>query len=609
MDKERVRKMLPEQPPRGLRGWALENCEDDLGPQYVTFRSETVPVYPDLREIMEYNSMAPRRKRRAAMCSCLACGEDFVTEVLPGAMGIKLFVGEDGQSFTMDPGASTYTSEDSDSMGYTVELGEGDSFLCPLCFSEVSLIHKKRLKGGRRKQILVISVERVGEYAAVVYWLVYRDIYPELDTVGVYPRDAYVLTEHGGLVRYTHVRGGGICHETDDGCWTLCSGNRDTYDKAYLDWNSINNRKAGGWFYPVAPDLTGTTGEKTGLAAYCKRNSVALVPYLKLWRRWRKVENLVNTGWTKLVETAAVRNCYGHDPMAELAQAVDMSKSKPYEIMGMSRADFKTIRKGNLQWDLDEQQVYMRCREACGIGAAEFLARHKQFGRNGIWAMIDLNRLYGEVSFEKVERYLSKQSMQPDEAGILLDTWNMAKDLAGGRALTNEELWPRNLRQTHDRLTRMKMEKIDKAAAEKYQQGFDLIVDKYGELEWTDGDLCVRLPRSNGELVMEGKILRHCVGGYGQSHIAQKDVIFFIRNYRRPERSYYTLDMRLLDKPERVQLHGYGNERHGDKKQYVHKIPRKVLDFCDRWEKEILMPWWYEYQRKLEKGKELCKRA
>ena len=43
--------------------------------------------------------------------------------------------------------------------------------------------------------------------------------------------------------------------------------------------------------------------------------------------------------------------------------------------------------------------------------------------------------------------------------------------------------------------------------------------------------------------------------------------------------------------PVEVQLHGYGNEHHGDRKQYRHKIPKKVRDFCDRWEREVLTPW------------------
>lgn len=43
--------------------------------------------------------------------------------------------------------------------------------------------------------------------------------------------------------------------------------------------------------------------------------------------------------------------------------------------------------------------------------------------------------------------------------------------------------------------------------------------------------------------------------------------------------------------PREIQLHGYGNERHGDHKQFKHTIPQKVRDFCDRWERDVLTPW------------------
>ena len=112
------------------------------------------------------------------------------------------------------------------------------------------------------------------------------------------------------------------------------------------------------------------------------------------------------------------------------------------------------------------------------------------------------------------------------------------------------------------------------------------------------------LPKSYADLYQEGEILRHCVGGYSEEHISGSDTIFFVRHYRRPERSYYTLDIDMTDRPHRVQLHGYGNERHGINKQYRHTIPKKVLDFCDRWEREVLMPWYRDKMKnQLKEGK------
>lgn len=84
-------------------------------------------------------------------------------------------------------------------------------------------------------------------------------------------------------------------------------------------------------------------------------------------------------------------------------------------------------------------------------------------------------------------------------------------------------------------------------------------------------------------------MLHHCVGGYHQKHAAETDVIFFVRRARRPERSWYTLDIRMdRDVPKEVQLHGYRNE--WCDRGRLH-IPQRVRDFCDRWEREVLLPW------------------
>ncbi len=156
-----------------------------------------------------------------------------------------------------------------------------------------------------------------------------------------------------------------------------------------------------------------------------------------------------------------------------------------------------------------------------------------------------------------------------------------------GLAEDGETLWPRDLMAAHDRVVQLWTGRGNAS----YQMGFTSTFIKYRELEWTDGDLCVVLPRTEEDLAAEGKTLRHCVGTYGNQHCSGNP-IFFIRHYRRPERSYYTLQINMNKAiPVEVQLHGYGNEHHGEHKQYRHKIPQKVRDFCDRWEREVLMPW------------------
>lgn len=596
MDKERIRQLLPEEPPEDLLKWTLNHCDDELGPQYLVWKSVNIPVYT--MDYLMNNELRPSRRERVAECTCLKCGSKFVTEKIGNTL--EFWIDDCGGWWPLDPNGPLRIDELSaeEDTGYRTEVdGYNEATPCPMCYETLRTIPEKNLRGGRTKQILVASILTVEQYAAVVYWLVSRTIYPDGNTYNVVPRDAYVLDEKGAIHRYSHKNGGGAFYcETQDDRWRYVSNKRDSLDMVYHDWGSISSKKKGGIFYDVVPDLTGTTAEKTGLQSFAEHDGLCSVEYLKLWKQYPNLENLVNTGWNSLVNAIVYTSSNGYSAEKEMDKVIDITKNKPNEMLSLSRSDFKAIRKAGKQWEYECQRMWQIFR-TMGTSASQFLIYRDMFTDNGLRTLVTLQKDYGENDIEKLIRYLKKQKLRPAEIRILMDTRNAAKALAGNRQLTQEELWPRNLQAAHDRYTRMQMEAIDQKKVEKFQKGFDAVVDKYGQLQWTDGDLCIILPKSYAELVQEGNVLRHCVGGYGNSHIEGKDTIFFVRRYRRPERNYYTLDINMKDKPHRVQLHGYGNERHGINKQYSHKIPQKVLDFCDRWEREVLMPWYRKQQK------------
>ena len=600
-NKEYICQLLPEEPREGLLEWTKNNHDGELGKNFLVWRKERVPVYD-----MEY-LMTGRKKpsyERVAACTCLCCGSQFATEYTGSTL--EFWISDDGEWWNVDP-MSQIPTEDEDRYdgGYTVNVNDGSEMTCPMCWEILTTIQAKNLRGGRIKQLLVTSIEVIEQYAAVVYWLVRREITENSDRYTVSPRDAYVLDERGTIHRYTHRTGGGSFQwEKQTEAWRMTSTKRDSMDMQYHDWGSgMYNNKKGGIFWPKVPELDGTTAEKTGLQAFANRDGTYSVAYLKLWKKYRRLENLVNTGWTKLVNNLAIRSFGGYEMLHELNKVVDITKTKPHEMLGMSKGDFKQIRRNGKQWGFEEQSMYQVFGKM-GLGTAtEFLGYLQTFKTEGLRAVQEMNRRYGDINLDKLSRYMQKQNMKADEVRILLDTRNAAKALAPDRPLTYEELWPRNLQAAHDRLTRQRVLQISPEIAEKYQQGFKNVMEKYKELQWNDGELCVILPKGYADLVQEGNVLRHCVGGYSESHIQGSHTIFFIRHYRRPERCYYTLDINMQDGPFRNQLHGYGNERHGLHKEHKHKIPKKVLDFCDRWEREVLQPWWRDKQNKQKEGK------
>ena len=108
MDYEYIRSILPKDPPVGLIEWTLKKHRSELGPEYIIYHCERVPIYPDICEIMEYQTTEPRRTTWAAVCDCTACQERFVTTKVPGERAISMVEGEDGVPYELEPGGLVY---------------------------------------------------------------------------------------------------------------------------------------------------------------------------------------------------------------------------------------------------------------------------------------------------------------------------------------------------------------------------------------------------------------------------------------------------------------------------------------------------------------------
>lgn len=606
MDKEMIRYMLPEYPSHRYEKWIQIEGAADLNVDMMLFSAERVPLWPELKEEMDTSEYKPIKKIWQTRCTCTACGEEFVTRHIPeqgGVKGFAVYQGEDGMIYPLDPvdGNDPVADHEIDDFGYDaniLELGELDSLNCPWCFADTTVMHRSKVKGGRTKQVLGCTVENIGGYTALICWLTAKHIYDDgTYDIETYPRDAYVIGERGGITRYRHTKGssGGFTSETRLNGWVMSGTCKDSFIIPYHDWLSgMNHEKYRGIVYDRVPFLGGCTGEKTGIEEYIKAGGKYPITYLKIWQKHRNVENLVKAGWTHLIEENITRHAH-YDPRSIYTEVegVDFSKKKPHEMLRMSKADFKAFARNGIFWHEDVFGKWVEYHESGGRNSAlEFDEYYKQFHASGVACLMAFRELDDQVDFQEIIKYLQKQGMDPDDLHYLMDAREMARELYPDRELTQAELWPRNLKAVHDNLVRLQALQQDEAKNQKLNEGFRRIVDLYGHLEWTDGDLCIRLPRQNSDLIMEGKILDHCVARYGNVHVKGEGVIFFVRKYRRPERSYFTLNISMTDgAPKEVQLHGYKNEWFLPNHKQG-KIPKKVRDFVDRWKREVLMPWW-----------------
>ena len=262
VDWEAFRQALPERAPAALRSWAERTLLDELGGEFLLFRRESTRWACDAWD--EFLARVPDKPTWGARCTCTACGEDFTAGYLSptreGVAGIRMVLG----------GGQVYTGVPEDEIN-SIQIAETDHIDCPLCGEDVQVVGKRSLGSGRTYQIMLVTVENIRGVTTLLYWMAHRRVYSEgYATLDIWPQEAVALTERGALKRFSRARYGQFGHTGESKEWRASNSRRDPETILYYSWEVSSHRKLGGWVYPEVPDLTGTTGEKTGLEDYLR---------------------------------------------------------------------------------------------------------------------------------------------------------------------------------------------------------------------------------------------------------------------------------------------------------------------------------------------------
>lgn len=606
MTLEEIRKALPEQPRPELTEWIKNDFLDsELGGEYTIFRRASVYVESE-PDFFPYNGYGSGAYHNAAICLCTACGNEYVLgwDSRHGYKhyGVRMYVGEDGQTY------DSYVPYNADDYNI-VSFHENNHITCPYCDETTTLIHKKSINPTRTFGLLAMSVEKVGNVCAVMTWLYERTLYQSGKIeMNIYPCEAVVL-KNSKLYLFSHVlfRYKKI---TPDKEWRQMKrySNENIGARLYYSYEAVCHTKTGAPVFCDVPDLAGTSAEKTGLREYITGCDYEVYPldYLKYWKSQPNIENLIKSPWRSIIDSEieeARKNSYCRDlKLPEIiSNVIYFNEVKPHKMLGLTKEDFRTP----FNWshrELFEFQQYNDYIGSMSVAEFQFYLNEMDFSSVSMCNGYMLDG-YEHFDIREIHKYCRKQfqvvELGPSDVVSLLIDYREALYRQNGNRLTYEQFFPRNLIEAHDRL----FAEITAKENEKSKQKFKAVAEKYKYLEYSDGELCAILPKTPEDLVKEGNTLRHCVGGYADKFASENDVIFFIRHARRPERSYYTLDIRFTGKqPKQIQLHGYGNERHGANKQYKHNIPQKVLDFVSKYVKNILLPRWKAAQAENKKG-------
>ena len=123
--------------------------------------------------------------------------------------------------------------------------------------------------------------------------------------------------------------------------------------------------------------------------------------------------------------------------------------------------------------------------------------------------------------------------------------------------------FPKNLQGAHDSAIAAIRYEENEAARKAYEKKYQKLVKKYS---FTAMGLSVVVPEDDRQIINEGKILHHCVGGYAERHMAGAATILFLRKEKTPWRSYITIEMCGKKGNDIRQIHGYRNENKAGKR-------------------------------------------
>lgn len=444
------------------------------------------------------------------------------------------------------------------------EVYSGSVMYCPMCGAEVMLVGHNTADN----EAEIVTATVVGDCVVFTQWAVARRVRRCIDHITekviVQPWWAYIV-DGKRVVKLAHVRRtiGGYFYWLDQ--WEqLKRIGTDTVGVPYM--------------YPAEPCLDDTPLENAKLWEYKRqaydRNCFAPVAYARLYLRHNNVENLITAGLGELIGSALQAHMqYNSSGSLPRMEYINWRECKPAKMLGMAKDELRSVMSAG--WSYRELEYYHKI---CGK-----LSVRDAIEAFGVWSPSTVSGIgtccENAAEMSRTLRYMVK--LPDGDEHIYADYLNMARHEV--LDLTDPQVrYPAHLHAAHNRLI------VAKRYADypELRASFAAMTARCEGLRWARDGICIRPAETPEELVQEGRTLHHCVGGYARRH-AGGQIILFIRHQRRPERSWYTLNVDVQTK-KIIQNHGYKNEYVDGKRLH---IPQRVQEFVAAWQREVLDKW------------------
>ena len=324
-------------------------------------------------------------------------------------------------------------------------------------------------------------------------------------------------------------------------------------------------------------DLAGTPWQYCPIVPFYRHDGGTMTVLTFLWAHIEhpRYEHLVKMGFYKLV-CDMVYHSYRYYPAPEL----DETQNRTHRLLGVGVEDVGFLR--DLNTGVEELQLLQAYHQSGVKDRQKLLA----------WQIerkidMDLSPILAHTTPHKLMRYVDGQynllqGREGKYGGLRYDSIKaVVREYADYLDMCEKQhydlknsfvLFPKDLQKSHDRVAERIKIKADMKMREDFQAAYKRVK---GQLDFEWDGMKIVYPASLDEIVDEGHILRHCVGGYVGKVAAKKTMILFLRRCDEVEKPFYTVEV-LHGKVEQVR--GAGNQA----------ATPEVAAFMDRWERQVL---------------------
>lgn len=430
------------------------------------------------------------------------------------------------------------------------KLSHKDRTTCPKCGADGEVVHAWRRARTQAKYYFTYFERALYDKEAIIArsFAVYRCICTDTGEIfdDYVPREYYLMRK-GEAIHWTH--------ECDFWGHEWWSKRRSLYSKDYV--MELNGYHVWLGLERLKPLLKDSWLKYSQLDAFIRLTGAEdAFRYIGLYQKHPQLEYIMKMGlWNIIAEGL---QCHS------FRNIFNWKGKTPEDLFGIPIGKGDMLALSALAVDMDTFHLALYLKKNSRFSLTDLAQKRKELERLSDFdtcKRLDTLKGYG-VCAEETLKYILRQQQKKTRyqsiRGVLIDWTDYLKDCneLGLNLEDTAVLKPHDLQQAHQNIIAQLKIKAD----EELDKQMAKLKEERKRYNFAAGGFIAKVAENSTELIVEGKVLHHCVGTYADRHAKGKCTIILIRRLEEPEVPFYTME---LVGPEKRIIQVRGNHNCG----------------------------------------------